>query len=158
MPGDHFSLFTGFGSTCPGPVAQDGEAWRTAASQVGARLGAEFTVFRIGPDRNRADDGVDVVDEDNTWADRAGLSPTGALLARPDGIVAWRCQKRRTGIGLSKDPRRLLGTAYLRITGQRQRHSTRSRARVEENTRAAEVTHAEADLAAIHDILPDRQT
>jgi putative polyketide hydroxylase len=96
-------------------VAQDGEAWRTAASQVGARLGAEFAIYRIGPDG----DGVDVVDEDNIWADRAGLSPTGALLARPDGIVAWRCQKRPTGIGLSKDPRRMLGTAYLRITGRR---------------------------------------
>ncbi|GAB3468525.1 FAD-dependent oxidoreductase [Actinophytocola sediminis] len=96
-------------------VGRDGEAWRSAATQVGARLGAKFTVYRIGP----AGDGVDAVDEDGIWAARAGLAPDGALLARPDGIVAWRCRQRPTGIGLSKDPRRMLGTAYMRVIGRR---------------------------------------
>jgi putative polyketide hydroxylase len=73
--GEHFVLLT----------SADGAAWRDAALQVANRLGVELVARRIG------DEG-DFVDVDGRWPSAYGISSTGAVLVRPDGLVSWRAE------------------------------------------------------------------
>jgi putative polyketide hydroxylase len=72
-----------------------GAAWRDAAAGLG------LVAYRVGPDG-------DLADPESCWADRAGVGPDGALLARPDGFVAWRAQEPPA------EPRRDLAAALGR--------------------------------------------
>src|SRR4029453_8675526 len=74
--GEHFVLLTG----------ADGAAWRAAALQVANRLGIELVARRIGA-------GGDLVDVDGRWPSAYGVSSTGAVLVRPDGLVSWRAEQ-----------------------------------------------------------------
>jgi hypothetical protein len=69
----HFVLLTGAGGT----------AWSEAATTVATRLSVEIAAYRIGPD-------ADLLDLENGWPARMGVSSDGAVLIRPDGFVAWR--------------------------------------------------------------------
>lgn len=71
-----FVLLTGAGAP--------GEAWRRAA----AGLGADMTVYSLGPDDTGT--GTDLVTDDGDWAALHGVDADGAVLVRPDGFVAWR--------------------------------------------------------------------
>ena len=71
-----FMLFTG-----PG-----GEAWRDAARQAAAATGIDMGATSIGAF-------CDYEDPYGWWADYAGTDEDGAVLVRPDHIVAWRAQK-----------------------------------------------------------------
>ncbi len=51
-------------------------------------------------------------DVDGTFATAYGLSDGGAVLVRPDGIVAWRCQTAPA------DPGRALGAAMAIALGR----------------------------------------
>jgi hypothetical protein len=75
--GEYFVLLAG----------ADGAAWRDAALQVGNRLGLRLVARRIGA-------GVDLVDVDGGWPSAYGVSSSGAVLVRPDGLVGWRAEKR----------------------------------------------------------------
>lgn len=111
-------------------AARDGSAWCDAVCQVAWRLGADLTAYRVDPDAGDPDERrrgggkygrvVDKSDggEADGWAARAGLTPTGALLVRPDGIVGWRCRARPRGVGSDRDPRLLIAEAYLKIVGR----------------------------------------
>ncbi|WP_255326521.1 FAD-dependent monooxygenase [Sphingobium sp. EM0848] len=68
-----FMLFTG-----PG-----GEAWREAARETSVATGVEIGVTSIGPF-------CDYEDPYGWWAQYAGTDENGAVLVRPDHIVAWR--------------------------------------------------------------------
>ncbi|HEV2782709.1 MAG TPA: FAD-dependent monooxygenase [Actinophytocola sp.] len=64
-------------------AAPDGEAWCQAAGEVAAALGVPLTAHRVagtGP----------VVDPTGRFAATFGLGPAGAVLIRPDGVIAWR--------------------------------------------------------------------
>jgi putative polyketide hydroxylase len=78
-------------------AGHDGTAWSTAAAQASAALGVNVSVYVVGrpgttgplldlpPHRRTA----------GTLFSRAfpeahGLSPSGAVLVRPDGYVGWR--------------------------------------------------------------------
>ncbi|MDI1455030.1 FAD-dependent monooxygenase [Streptomyces sp. ATE26] len=62
----------------------EGEAWRTAARSVSARLGVPVEGYVVGPDH-------DLVPENGAdWAVPHGTTQSGAVLVRPDGFVAWR--------------------------------------------------------------------
>jgi hypothetical protein len=74
--GEHFVLLTG----------ADGAAWRDAALQTANRLGVELVARRIGA-------GGDLVAVDGSWPSAYGISPTGAVLVRPDGLVGWRAEQ-----------------------------------------------------------------
>lgn len=65
-------------------------AWSEAATSVASRLGVELTVYQPGPKGN-------LLDKKNLWPARAGISPSGALLVRPDGFVAWRSREQPHG-------------------------------------------------------------
>ncbi len=68
-----FVLLTGAGGT----------AWREAAAAVAEKLGIGLAAYRIGPD-------ADLLDLENGWQAKMGVSSEGAVLVRPDGFVAWR--------------------------------------------------------------------
>jgi len=75
--GEHFVLLAG----------ADGAAWRDAALQVANRLGIRLVARRIGA-------GGDLVDVDGRWPSAYGVSCTGAVLVRPDGLICWRAEER----------------------------------------------------------------
>jgi 2-polyprenyl-6-methoxyphenol hydroxylase-like FAD-dependent oxidoreductase len=67
LAGPGFALLTG----------ADGQAWVDAARAL------DIAGYRIGP-------GADLDDPDGAWLAEAGIKSDGALLVRPDGIMAWR--------------------------------------------------------------------
>ena len=73
--GEHFVLLAG----------ADGAAWRDAALQVANRLGIRLVARRIGV-------GGDLVDVERRWPSAYGVSSSGAVLVRPDGLVMWRAE------------------------------------------------------------------
>lgn len=64
-------------------TGSDGAAWCEAAAGVKTSLGIELAAYRVGPE-------ADLFDLDHDWQTRMGVSPTGAILLRPDSFVAWR--------------------------------------------------------------------
>jgi 2-polyprenyl-6-methoxyphenol hydroxylase-like FAD-dependent oxidoreductase len=68
-----FVLFTGV----------DGGAWLEACTRASAEAGFDITAYRIGP-------AGDVVADAQTFENAFGVSGAGAVLVRPDGIIAWR--------------------------------------------------------------------
>lgn len=81
-----------------------GQSWCEAARDVGKQLGLNIRSLRIAPDG-------DALDTDRTWQAHCGIEDEGAVLVRPDGIVAWRSR------GHSSDPLRALHDALERILG-----------------------------------------
>ena len=73
--GEHFVLLSG----------ADGAAWRNAALHVANRLGVQLIARSIGA-------GGDLVAVDGRWPSAYGVSSTGAVLVRPDGLVGWRAE------------------------------------------------------------------
>jgi hypothetical protein len=61
----------------------DGRAWCEAIPAVADRLGIGVAAFRIGAD-------AELLDVEDKWLTKMGVSLDGAVLLRPDGFVAWR--------------------------------------------------------------------
>ena len=61
----------------------DGAVLGGQARRAAARLGLPFEAWTIGP-------GGDLADPTGAWPELYGVGPTGAVLLRPDGYVAWR--------------------------------------------------------------------
>jgi 2,4-dichlorophenol 6-monooxygenase len=72
-PSTRFTVFTGIG----------GQAWADAAAVVADKLGVPLKAVVIGP-------GQEVTDLYFDWARLREIEEDGALLVRPDKIVAWR--------------------------------------------------------------------
>lgn len=64
-------------------TGREGRSWKDAAKRVASARGLDLQVFCVGPEG-------DLVDVKDQFRVAAGISPTGALLARPDGFVAMR--------------------------------------------------------------------
>ncbi|KAJ5619935.1 hypothetical protein N7510_003919, partial [Penicillium lagena] len=71
-----FAVLTGIG----------GEAWKTAAAQIGENLGVKMNSFSIGFRQDYEDVYFD-------WARVRSVDETGCVLVRPDRVVAWRCNE-----------------------------------------------------------------
>ena len=72
-PSTRFTIFTGIA----------GSEWAEVAPRVGARLGIDLGAVVIGP-------GQDVTDLYFDWAKVREVGEDGAILVRPDKIIAWR--------------------------------------------------------------------
>jgi 2-polyprenyl-6-methoxyphenol hydroxylase-like FAD-dependent oxidoreductase len=72
-----FALLTG----------QDGGAWVDAADIVAAKLGVNLHGYRVGP-------GADLIADEDAFTQASGNSPDGAILVRPDGVIAWSAADR----------------------------------------------------------------
>lgn len=73
-------------------VGSNGACWCEAATTAKVSLGIDLVAYRIGPD-------ADLLDLENDWTAKMGVSPEGAVLVRPDGFVAWRTSTLATSAG-----------------------------------------------------------
>jgi len=64
-------------------AGEDGGAWARAAADAAARLGITLPAYRVGPDG-------DLVCPAGEFETAYGTVPGGAVLIRPDGVLAWR--------------------------------------------------------------------
>ncbi|MER7569853.1 FAD-dependent oxidoreductase [Streptomyces sp. NPDC097941] len=70
-------------------AGQDGGSWARAAEAAAAEVGADLTFHRIAA---AVRDGGALADPEGRWSAAYGVPADGAVLVRPDGIVAWRCR------------------------------------------------------------------
>jgi 2,4-dichlorophenol 6-monooxygenase len=94
----HFLLITG----------EDGAAWLEAGQQIARERDILLQGIRIGA---QAGDWIDVRFD---WLRQREISSSGAILVRPDRVVAWR------SLGASAHPREELRSALAQILGVRQ--------------------------------------
>jgi putative polyketide hydroxylase len=73
--GSHFVLLAG----------PQGQIWEAAARRVQDNLNLPLDVYQIGGEAG------DLADAGNTFCAAYGITPTGAVLVRPDGFIGWRC-------------------------------------------------------------------
>ena len=90
LVGNGFVLMTG----------ASGESWLDAANR------SDLPVKTVQVGRNG------LADTDGRWRDAYGLEPSGAVLVRPDGYVAWR------SAATTKEPSRTLGAALAHLQGR----------------------------------------
>jgi 2-polyprenyl-6-methoxyphenol hydroxylase-like FAD-dependent oxidoreductase len=64
-------------------AGEQGDAWRDAAKAVATRNGLPLRPYTVGATS-------DAVDASGTFAATYGIEPSGAVIVRPDGVVAWR--------------------------------------------------------------------
>jgi len=83
----------------------EGGAWHHAAHQVAARLGIALDSYRVGVKG-------DLIDRDGDWRAAYGVTPVGAALVRPDGMVGWR------SVGDAQLPEKEITEALNRILGR----------------------------------------
>jgi putative polyketide hydroxylase len=74
----------------------DGAAWHTAALRAADRLGVPFDGYVLG-------------DSATGFAEAYGISQAGAVLVRPDGVVAWRA------VGADSEPEVTVGRALASV-------------------------------------------
>lgn len=86
-------------------LCAEGSDWVNAGRLAAQRASVPLDVYAVGTGAY-ADLVPEVGDE---WAERHGLSTTGALLVRPDGVVAWRATSA------APDPEHALVTALVEL-------------------------------------------
>ncbi|UUN27426.1 FAD-dependent monooxygenase [Streptomyces sp. FIT100] len=69
-------------------AAERGGAWTAAASAVAEEFGVELAAHRVVP--GPGDGPEALVSAAGRWSESYGVGPAGAVLVRPDGVVAWR--------------------------------------------------------------------
>ncbi|MEU1180060.1 FAD-dependent oxidoreductase [Streptomyces sp. NPDC005820] len=72
-------------------AGERGGEWMSAAVGAAAELGVQLTARRVVPGAGGG--AGTLADPDGRWAERyGGLTAEGAVLVRPDGVVAWRAR------------------------------------------------------------------
>ena len=88
-------------------VGEEGQAWIEAAQGLASARPLRLKTLRIGCHAG------DWLDTRFTWLAQRQISPAGALLVRPDRIIAWR------HAGAHAEPRAALAQALDQIQGRR---------------------------------------
>jgi hypothetical protein len=81
-----------------------GHAWRDAARAVAVPSRPPLKAYTIGAN-------LELTDAKGDWLELYGLDVDGAVLVRPDGVVAWRS---RSGV---EDATRVLAAVFDRLLG-----------------------------------------
>ena len=84
-------------------IGPGGRLWQKSAPAVAASRGIELVTYRLAADG-------DLLDREDGWRTKLGMSAAGAVLVRPDGFVAWRGT-------LPINPERKLGQVLSAILG-----------------------------------------
>jgi 2-polyprenyl-6-methoxyphenol hydroxylase-like FAD-dependent oxidoreductase len=84
-------------------AGSDGADWCRAAEAVGKEHGVPIRAVRVGAEKG------EVTDVDGTFGEVYGIGRAGAVLVRPDDVVAWR------GAAAAADPQAELAAALSRI-------------------------------------------
>jgi 2,4-dichlorophenol 6-monooxygenase len=92
---------------------EQGQKWCDAAAALRGQLPVQITAIRVGVDA--------CVDAERRWAEVSGVGAGGAVLVRPDGMVAWRSQDMEAA------PEERLAEALQRILGAEPGNRPRSR-------------------------------
>jgi aklavinone 12-hydroxylase len=79
--GKPLSILDLIGPTFLMVAGPDADAWARSAAEVSEKIHVPVVVYRIG---------YDLIDKENRWTSRYGVSPSGCVLLRPDGYIAWR--------------------------------------------------------------------
>ena len=79
-----------------------GQPWCDAADSVAESLGVTLTAHRVAPDGT-------LVDASSSFSEAFGTGTDGAVLVRPDGVIAWR------STAAAADPRSELEWAMRRL-------------------------------------------
>jgi 2,4-dichlorophenol 6-monooxygenase len=82
-----------------------GSAWASAAVRAAESTGVPVRAFVVGRDG-------DLRDAEDRWRGLSGTEADGAVIVRPDNIVAWRARS------LSNSPERDLEAALRRVSGR----------------------------------------
>jgi 2-polyprenyl-6-methoxyphenol hydroxylase-like FAD-dependent oxidoreductase len=106
--GTRISSLDLFGKDFCALAAADGGIWCDAVRDAAADLGLPLDAHRIA-------DGGSVTDPDGRFAESYGLSPSGAVIVRPDGFVAWRA---KDASGAAKPAMKTLLSSLLCRNGQ----------------------------------------
>lgn len=84
-------------------AASEGEVWDDAARSASEALGVPVHCLVVGRDVTEAAGG-----DAPSFADAYGIGPSGAVLVRPDGYVAWRSPDAYGAAGLERSLRAVL--------------------------------------------------
>jgi 2-polyprenyl-6-methoxyphenol hydroxylase-like FAD-dependent oxidoreductase len=79
-----------------------GAAWREAASEIALSGGPKLDAYQFGSTGK-------LTDVENRWEPKYGVNEDGAVLVRPDGIIAWRTR------AAEKEPETALRDALQQI-------------------------------------------
>jgi putative polyketide hydroxylase len=101
LDGGPLSTLDLFGRTFVLLAGPEGEPWCAAGEHAAERLGLPLGVHRISADG--------LVDVKDAWCEAYGVTPAGAALVRPDGVVAWRAT------GAAEEPDRVLADVLRRV-------------------------------------------
>ncbi|MFC7393377.1 FAD-dependent monooxygenase [Scopulibacillus cellulosilyticus] len=98
--GKQISTLDLFGTLFVFLVSPKGMEWIPAIKEVEKRFNLSLPIYQIGSD---------LTDIDGRFCNSYGVDTTGAVLVRPDGIVAWRSS------GMADDPMQVLERAVSSI-------------------------------------------
>jgi 2-polyprenyl-6-methoxyphenol hydroxylase-like FAD-dependent oxidoreductase len=100
------SLLDVFGRSFVLLAGRDGQPWQRAAPAAARAGGAELAAFRVSGDGGGSGD---LVAAPGVFEDAYGIGPDGAVVVRPDGVIAWR------SAGAVTDPAAVLGSVLQRL-------------------------------------------
>lgn len=103
--GERYAPLQLFGRSCVLLSGAEGRSWCNAARSAAQQLSIPLEAYTIGEQG-------DFANPDGRFLEAYGISASGAVLVRPDGIIGWRAEEAEA------QPEWLLERALRRLTGR----------------------------------------